>query len=198
MHIVGLTDGGLYYVHLDDSLGLLSDQVFVRLATSYCKATGDGCAQDLLGISKSAVTNADGATHALRPAPINGLTDGVTYQVHRVNGTEITLRTVGGGSDIGLSMSHIAGDSHDSNQHLFLAGAPLTTSLACGTHACGQQVYVKLTGSLPSTRRRSCSTPTAARFAAPLRRPATARRRRPPAAAAAPRSPSTSRPPACT
>src|SRR5581483_7773419 len=160
MHIVGLTDGGLYYVHLGGGgAGLLDGSFTVQLATSYCKATGDGCSQDLIALGRSGVTNADGATHALRPAPIHGLTDGFTYTVRRDDGTHIALQPAGGGGDITLSMTYpgsgghvvVGGDSHDSNQHLFTAGAPLNTSLGCSGNPCGQQVYLKLTGSLPST-----------------------------------------------
>ena len=109
------------------------------------------------------MANADGATHALRPAPLNDLVDGYTYEVHRVNGSEITLRDVGGSTDKSLSFSYtgtgtvVGGDSHDSNQHLFKAGAPLQTSLSC-SGACGQQVYLRLTGSLPSTTQKLLAT----------------------------------------
>src|SRR5205085_12554393 len=103
------------------------------------------------------LTNADGATHVLRPAPLNDLVDGYTYQVHRESGTEITLRDVGGSTAKNISFSYsgtgtvVGGDGHDANQHLFLAGAPLNTSIGCSGNPCGQQVYLKLTGSTPST-----------------------------------------------
>ena len=45
----------------------------------------------------------------------------------------------------------VGGNSHDANQHLFTAGAPLNTSTGCSGNPCAQQLYLKLTGSLPST-----------------------------------------------
>ena len=53
MHIVGLTDGVTYYVHLEGTLGLSSGSFVVQLATTYCKAVGDGVdATNCSGISR--------------------------------------------------------------------------------------------------------------------------------------------------
>ena len=59
----------------------------------------------------------------IRPAPINGLTDGVTYVVHRFDSTHVTLRNVGSSIDIPIDAHYntgsvIAGDDFGSTQQL--------------------------------------------------------------------------------
>ena len=58
----------------------------------------------------------------------------------------------GAAATIGGNPNNFGGGSF--SQELFKAGAPLTTSTSCGsshTKACAQQVYLRLTGSLPSS-----------------------------------------------
>ena len=149
-HVIGLTNGGIYYVHVVDAWT-------IQLANSYCEAVGhafdNACVdgsnnpinQNLISIGRAADNTVQ---HAIRPAPLTNLSDGITYQVHRVNGGHITLRPEGGGSDISLATDHVFGDAYDANEHLFLAGSVLHAAIG------SQQVYLQLTGSLPSTTER--------------------------------------------
>ncbi len=154
--IAGLVSGGTYFVHLD------SDWT-VQLAATYCDAVGSDEDPTCAGTD----TNGDPVPHpravihivtpdncaitplppscsvasAIRPDEIGGLTSGYTYQVHRVDPTTITLRTVGGTSDLDLDPTHRAGD-YFGQQQLFGAGLGLQVS------SDQQQLYLRLTGAL--------------------------------------------------
>ncbi|HEX4526566.1 MAG TPA: hypothetical protein VH108_07475, partial [Gaiellaceae bacterium] len=177
--IGGLLSGHTYYVHIVDGFT-------IQLADTYCHAVGYGhdnaCATgpnpgDHIGQSFIALTRpgSDPAhpsdTQSLRPSPINGLTDGFTYQVHRVDGTHITLRNIGSSTNISISPFYadpdsvfgaaatIGGDTHNyatnKSQELFKAGAALTTSTTCGTghtKPCGQELDIQLTDTTLDTK----------------------------------------------
>ena len=64
-----------------------------------------------------------------------------------MTGSAITLRNVGSSTDITLAKDHVSGDLFG-DQQLFLAGSALHTASG------GQQVYERLTGSLPSATER--------------------------------------------
>ncbi|TAM91272.1 MAG: hypothetical protein EPN43_04655, partial [Jatrophihabitans sp.] len=140
-----LSNGGTYYVHVTGAFT-------IQLADSYCHAVGysydnscvDGSSSPI-NVSVIQITRPsnDATVHAIAPDGI-GPTDGYTYQVHRVDGSSITLRAVGGSTDIGLHTDLVYGD-WQGNQQLFLAGATLQAATG------GQQVYVKITGAMSGT-----------------------------------------------
>ena len=170
--IGGLANGGLYYVHVVDAWT-------IQLSTTYCGAvTKSFDSTNCSNLSRSLVPlgrpSDNTATQAIRPAPINGLTDGFTYVVHRVNSGHITLRNVGSSTDIGISSSYdtgsvIAGDDFGSTQQLFKAGSALQTA-SCGSPPapCTDQLYLKLTGSLaPGVESLKATDDTSLRAASP-------------------------------
>ena len=167
-HVTNLADGGIYYVHVVDAWT-------IQLALTYCEAVGysfdnscttgpnpsDHIARNPIHLGRP---SDNAVTHAIRPAPISGLTDGYTYQVHRVNGGAITLRDVGSASDKTLGTGVLVG-----GQQLFAAGAALQTATGCGTPPgpCSQQLYLRLTGALGAGETLKATDDTSLRTASP-------------------------------
>ena len=147
-HIGNLVDGGIYYVHVVDAWT-------IQLATTYCNAVAHGFDSSCGNSSRVliAISRPSDATvqHAIRPAPLGALVDGDTYLVHRVDSGHITLRSPSAPA-VDLSLDKTDGASHTviagdffGNQALFKAGSVLHTASG------NQQIYVRLTGSLPSS-----------------------------------------------
>ncbi len=147
--IGGLVAGGVYYVHRVDAFT-------IQLASSYCAAVGwdadhsctsgvDGNGDPIkiavatLAISRPAGDPNSSVPQAISPAPVAGLADGGTYQVHRVDAGHITLRPPGSVTDIALDATHVLGDFW--GQHT-LSAAGVVLATASGT----QQLYLRLTG----------------------------------------------------
>ncbi len=150
-----LTNGSTYYVNVVDAWT-------INLANSYCEAVGYGNDSSCVDTSTNPIgqnfipitaPSANNVTYAIVPAPMGGLTNGDTYQVHRIDGSNIALQAVGTSTDITLDPTAVdptslnsypvifGGDAHDSNQELFLAGSALQAASGA------QQVYEQL-GSL--------------------------------------------------
>ena len=171
-HITGLSNGGLYYVHVVDAWT-------IQLSATYCGAVtksfdSTNCSNTSRSLIALGRPSDNTATQAIRPAPINGLTDGDTYQVHRVDAGHITLRNVGSSSDIAITSSYsagstIAGDDFASTQQLFKAGSALQTA-SCGSPPapCTDQIYLKLIGSVtPGVESLKATDDTSLRAASP-------------------------------
>ncbi|HET7128249.1 MAG TPA: hypothetical protein VFJ93_04150, partial [Gaiellaceae bacterium] len=167
--IGNLSNGTIYYVHVVDGNT-------IQLATSYCLAVGYSSdhkcttdptdtdaskrvARNVVSITRPSLADAAHPSNlqSLRPAPINGLTDGYTYVVTRVDSTHIAFQGVSTLSPYYGDPTHsalgaratIGGDNNPNDifsggntQAIFKAGAALKT--ASGS----QELDIRLTGTL--------------------------------------------------
>src|SRR5260370_809290 len=144
--IGSLSDTGVYYVHV-------LDDWTIQLAGTYCDAVSHSFDASCGNLTRNPILigrpSDNFATHAIRPAPIVGLTHGHTYQVHRVNANNITLPDVRSTTDITLATVDSSGGSINGdvkgNQALFVASSALQIATATP-----QQISVEPTGTLPS------------------------------------------------
>ena len=143
-----LTVGTTYYV-------IYQSAFTIQLALTYCDAVGH-VGDSACPVSATVTPihiSAPSESHAVQAiAPLGiGLVDGNTYTVTRADSGHISL------NGQTLSTAHVFG-----NQQLYLAGSPLTAG------GGGQQLYLKLTGSLPSSDQRLLATDqTSLRLASP-------------------------------
>ena len=171
-HIGNLSNGTTYYVHVVDANT-------IQLAASYCLAVGYNgdhkcttdatdtdpskrIAQSVIALTRPSLSDPAHPSNlqSLRPAPINGLTDGFTYVVTRVDSSHISFQGVSTLSPYYGDPTHsalgaratIGGDNNPNDivtssntQAIFKAGAALKTATG------GQELDIRLTGTTAGT-----------------------------------------------